>query len=223
MKNIEFEVRIGLFVLVGVILFTVITFSIGDFLFKPGYHLNVEFQFANGVNKSAPVRLAGIEIGEVKDAAVFKDDSGKTKVMLKLWLAKEAAVEKDARVCINTLGLIGEKYVEIFPGTPGAGLVGEGDTLIGSDSVSMEQITRKGYEVAEKLEKAVDSLAEILGKVKSGEGSIGMLLFDDTLYNEVEEMVEDLKANPWKLLDKPRVPRKRTEDKSGKRGNKGVF
>ena len=119
MSFVEFEVKIGLFVFIAIILLTIITFSIGDFLFKSGYNIDVIFSFANGVQNSAPVRLAGIEVGEVKEAAVFKDQEGKTKVRLKLWLTSDANIENDSKVCINTLGLIGEKYVEIIPGTPG--------------------------------------------------------------------------------------------------------
>lgn len=224
MKNIEFELKIGLFVFIGFIMLVIITFSIGDFFFKPGYFLNVELESAGGVRESAPVRLAGIEVGEVKYAGVFKDENGRTRVRLRIWLTKEAEVEKDSTVCISTLGLIGEKYVEIIPGSPGTGLVGDGDTLTGYDSVSIEEITKKGYEIAGKLEKAVDSFTEILKQVKSGEGSVGMLLFDDSLYNEVESMVEDLKAHPWKLLNKPKEPaRKKTEDKAARKGNAGYF
>ncbi len=91
-----------------------------------------------------------------------------------------------------------------------------------SDSVSVEQITRKGYEVAVKLERVADSLNEILNQVKSGKGTIGKLVFDESLYNEVESMVKDLKAHPWKLLQRPSRPKKKTVDKSGKE-DKGAF
>jgi len=176
MKPIEFEIKIGLFVFVGLILLTVITFSIGDFFFKPGYNIEVVLNFANGVQESAPVRLAGIEVGEVKDASVFKNEEGDTMVKLKLWLTNEARVEEDSKVLINTLGLIGEKYVEIVPGTPGSPLLKNGATIKGVSSVSVEQMTKKGYEIALKLEKVVDSLDAILKQVKSGKGTVGKLV-----------------------------------------------
>jgi len=221
MKPIEFEVRIGVFVLIGIIILIVIIFSIGDFFFKPGYYLYVILTFANGVQESAPVRLAGVEVGELKEAGVFKDETGQTKVKLHIWVMSEAKVEKDAKVCINTLGLIGEKYVEIIPGTPGSEILKDGDTVIGTDSISVEQITRKGYDVAVKLEKVVDSFDSILSQVKSGKGTVGKLVFDEALYNEVEAMVKDIKNNPWKLLSKPSQPKEKTEDKAG--SNKGKF
>jgi len=221
-RNIELEVKIGLFVFVGLILLTIITFSIGDFFFKPGYNINVILGFANGVQESAPVRLAGIEVGEVKEAAVFKDKEGKTKIKLKLWLTNDAKVERDAKILINTLGLIGEKYVEIIPGTPSSPLLKNDEVTVGYDSVSVEQMTKKGYEIAVKLEKVIESMDAILEQVKSGRGTVGKLIYDETLYNEAEAMVKDLKANPWKLLHKTRSPKKKTEDKV-ESGNRGKF
>lgn len=237
MKPIEFEVRIGLFVFIGIILLTVITFSIGDFFFKPGYNINVIMGFANGVEESAPVRLAGIEVGDVRKTSVFKDETGTTKVKLKLWLTGDAKVEKDAKVCINTLGLIGEKYVEIIPGTPGAPVLKDEDTIAGHDSVSVEQMTKKGYEIALKLEKVVDSLDYVLNQVKTGKGTVGRLVFDDKLYNDIDEMVndidemvKDIKAHPWKLLSAPQHTKEMTKEKAGdkdkrspKQGKGGYF
>ena len=222
MRQLEFDLKIGLFVFIGLILLTVITFSLGDFFFKSGYNIYVELGFANGVQESAPVRLAGIEVGEVKDASVFKDKDGKTKVRLKLWITDDAKIEADSKIIINTLGLIGEKYVEIIPGTPGVPLVPSEGTMYGHDSVSVEEITKKGYEIALKLEQVIESMDQVLEQIKTGKGTIGKLVYDETLYNETESMVKDLKANPWKLLHKPRRERTKTED-SPTEGNKGTF
>ena len=214
MRSLEFDIKIGLFMFIGLVILTVVTFSINDFFFKPGYNILVELGFANGIQQSAPVRLAGISVGEVKEAGVFKDDNGKTMVRLKLWLTNDAKVEEDSQVIINTLGLIGEKYVEIIPGTPGSALVSDGGIMKGHDSVSVEQITKKGYEIALKLEGAIESMDEILTQVKSGHGTVGKLIYDETIYNEAESMVKDLKAHPWKLLDRSgRTQRKTSEEK----------
>jgi phospholipid/cholesterol/gamma-HCH transport system substrate-binding protein len=214
MRSLEFDIKIGLFIFIGLVILTVVTFSISDFFFKPGYNIFVELGFANGIQQSAPVRLAGISVGEVKEARVFKDDYGKTKVRLKLWLTSDAKVEKDAEIIINTLGLIGEKYVEIIPGTPGSALVPEGGLMKGHDSISVEQITKKGYDIALKLERTIEHMDDIFTQIRSGHGTVGKLIYDETIYNEAESMVKDLKAHPWKLLGGPRrVDRKKTEPK----------
>jgi len=212
MKKENFEIKIGIFIFIGIILLTVVTFSIGEFLFKPGYNIKTVFNFGDGVQESAPVRLAGIEVGEVKKATILRDaQTNTTKVELLLWLANEAKIEKDATIVINTLGLIGEKYVEILPGTPGSELLKDGDTVVGYDSVSMQKMTQKGYEIILKLEQMIDSINFVLDKVKNKEGTVGKLIMDDKIYQnmeeittDVKEMVKDLKTHPWKLLSKPR-------------------
>jgi phospholipid/cholesterol/gamma-HCH transport system substrate-binding protein len=212
MRFLEFDIKIGLFIFIALVILIAVTFSISDFFFKPGYNIFVELGFANGIQQSAPVRLAGISVGEVKEAGVFKNDDGQTMVRLKLWLTNNARVEEDSQIIINTLGLIGEKYVEIIPGTPGSAFVSEGDIMKGHDSISVEQITKKGYEIALKFEQAIDSMNEILGQVKSGHGTAGRLIYDETIYNEAEEMIKDLKAHPWRLLIKPSRPAKRSPE-----------
>ena len=221
MKSLNFEIKIGLFIFIGLILLIIVTFSIGDFLFEQGYNIKVQMNFADGAQEAAPVRLAGVGVGEVKKAGIIRnEEDGTTKVELLLWLTNDAKIEKDATVVINTLGLIGEKYVEILPGTPGSPLVQDGDTLIGQDSISMQQITQKGYQIVVKLEEMIDSINFVLDKVKSKEGTLGKLLLEDKVHNDVEEitadvkeMVKDIKANPWKLLHKPSEDKKSSSRK----------
>ena len=194
MKSDSFEIKIGIFVFVGIILLTIVTFSIGDFLFKSGYNIKVVLSFADGVQEAAPVRLAGVEVGEVKRTAIFKDpDTGRTKVELLLWLTQDAKVEKDAVVLINTLGLIGEKYVEIVPGTPNSPLLEDGGIIYGQDSISMQNMTQKGYEVVLKLEEMLDSINVVLERVRSKEGTVGKLLMEDKIYKDIEEITQDVK------------------------------
>jgi len=94
--------------------------------------------------------------------------------------------------------------------------------MYGHDSVSVEEITKKGYEIALRLEQVIESMDQVLGQIKAGKGTIGKLVYDESLYNEVESMVKDLKANPWKLIHKPRKERTKIEDNPTE-GNKGTF
>lgn len=220
MKPANFEIKIGIFIFVGLILLVMVTFSIGEFLFKTGYNIKVILNFGDGVQEASPVRLAGVSVGEVKKAAILKDPkTQQTKVELLLWLTDDAKVEKDSTVLINTLGLIGEKYVEILPGTPGSPLLENGDTIDGFDSVSMQQMTQKGYAVITKLETMLDSINYVLDKVKAKEGTIGKLLLEDKLHKDIEEiaadvkdLVKDIKRHPWKLLHKPKSSKKKDKD-----------
>lgn len=206
MARQSFEFKVGIFVFVGIVILSYIVFSIGDFYgFKKGYTIRAKFSFANGIEPAAPVRLAGITVGEVKKTKILYDPGAqKTSVELVLWLSGDAKVEEDAQIYINTLGLIGEKYVEIIPGSVGKRLLKNEESIMGKDSVPMDKLTEKGYSLVCKLEEAADSLNYILKQVREEKGTIGKLLLDDTVYKNIEEMTVDLKRHPWKLLQKPR-------------------
>ncbi|KPK39486.1 MAG: hypothetical protein AMJ78_08415 [Omnitrophica WOR_2 bacterium SM23_29] len=233
MKKFDLEFKVGIFVAIGIAILISIIFSIGELrYFKQRYAIKLLFDFANGVEKSAPVRLAGVQVGEVKDIdIVFDKVRQKTIVSLTVSLDKKAKVEEDAEAFINTLGLIGEKYVEILPGTPGKKILKHGESLQGRESIPVERLTEKGYEIASGLSETIKHLNKLFGdtetqeafkatvldlrkliastnvvmdKVKSGEGTVGKLFMNDEIARDLEGLVKDLKAHPWKLLHKPR-------------------
>jgi len=198
-KGISLEVKVGIFILVGLVVLLSMLFSIRDiYVIKPGYHIKVTFNFANGIAKNAPVRLAGIEVGEVDDLKVYYDNKEKkTKVELSAWIKRDdIMIESDARAVINTLGILGEKYLEIFPGKS-KDFLKAGSVLAGKDPVSMEDMTVQFKQLA-------DSFTVVMERLKNGEGTIGKFLTDDSIYNNLEEFTADIKANPWKLMNRPK-------------------
>lgn len=194
-----FELKVGVFILIGVAILFIIVFSIGDInLSKSGYKVKVLFNFASGIGPSAPVRLAGVGIGQVQGIQIIHDEvDNKTKAELTVWVNDGMKIEEDAVVTINTLGLLGEKYLEINPGTPGTPVVKPNGVLVGKDPVPMEKIT-------ENLAALSDSVRAIVDKIKAGDGTIGKLLTDDAVYENLEAFTADIKKHPWKLLNKPR-------------------
>lgn len=212
------ELLVGIFIVIGLIILVSFVFLIRDFqITKPGYRFNIIFGFANGVKVGAPVRLAGVDVGEVKNINVFyESDSQGTKVKAGVWVKKEAAVPTDSQVRINTLGLLGEKYIEIIPGKNYSLLARDGDTIMGEDPVAMEEITEETKKLVLKIEDALSGLNEVLGQIKTGQGTLGKLVYDETVYQNIEgvtkdlkELTEDLKQHPWKLLSKPKEKSKK--------------
>ncbi len=239
------EIKVGLFVFIAFILLAVAVFSISDFYTaQPQYFLRVRFDFANGVEVGAPVRLAGVDVGEVRYVRIYRDEANqKMQAELGIRLTREARVEEDAMAYINTLGLIGEKYLEIVPGTPGSRILNAGDQLVGRDSVPAEQLMATGFRVARQLEETIASLQKVVGDpanqdalkktlgnsaqaserlnellaqvntilstVREGKGTVGRLLTEDDLYKDLQALMADIKAHPWKLLYRPKEARKR--------------
>jgi len=201
-----FELKVGIFILIGIAILFLIVFSMGDItLSKTGYHIYTVFNFASGIGPGAPVRLAGVGIGEVDAIRLIYDEkNNKTIAQIRARIQEDAKIEEDAIVTINTLGLLGEKYLEIFPGTSGSRTLKENSIMVGRDPVPVEKIT-------ENLARLSDSIVSVVDRLKKGEGTVGKLLTEDTVYNDLKATMEnfkafseDLKKHPWKLLSKPR-------------------
>ena len=201
-----FELKVGVFIMIGIAMLFMIVFSMGDInVTKSVYRINVIFNFASGISLSAPVRLAGVNIGQIETIRIIHDPKdNKTKAELKAWIDKSAKIEEDSRVTINTLGLLGEKYLEIFPGTPGKPLLQDGAIVIGDDPVAIEKVTENLVNMTDSIKGAVDSAKVVMDRIKNGEGTVGKLLVEEKIYNDLEAFVADIKAHPWKLLNKPR-------------------
>ena len=208
-----FELKVGVFILIGIMILFIIVFSMGDInVTKSVYRINIIFNFASGISLSAPVRYAGVNVGQIEAIRIIHDPKdNKTKAELKAWVEKGVGIEEDARITINTLGLLGEKYLEIFPGTPGKPLLAEGSTVIGCDPVSMEKVTEElagmtgSFKAAlESVKRVADSAAVVMAGLKAGRGTVGQLLVEEKIYGDLEAFVADIKAHPWKLINKPR-------------------
>lgn len=230
------EVKVGLFVFLAFVLLAVIVFSISDLQsFAPGYQLRVVFSTASGIDAGAPVRLAGVTVGEVQKVTVsFDEAEAKTQAELLIWVKDFAKVEEDAVGYVNTSGLIGERYLEILPGSRAARVLKDGEVLRGRDTVAFSQFMDTGYEVLSQLNTTIAAIHSIVGdeetraalkgtvtnsqevtaglkalmdnanavmeKIRLGQGTIGRLLTEDTIYRDLEATVKDIRAHPWKLF-----------------------
>lgn len=178
------EIKVGLFVFIAFVLLAVMVFSISDFYTSQAqytYPLRVRFNFVNGIETGAPVRVAGVKVGEVRTVGVYRDESNqKVQVELGIRLSKDAVLEEDSLAYINTLGLLGEKYLEVIPGTPGKRALTAGEILVGKDSVSTEKLMESSYATVEQLQKAVASLNTVIGDPQTQES------LRDTLANSKE-------------------------------------
>ena len=193
-----FELKVGIFIMIGVAILFIIVFSIGDInIIKRGYHLKADFNFVDGIGGSAPVRLSGVGVGQIDGLKIYySEKEKKMKAQLTAWIKDSVKVDDEAVATINTLGFMGEKYMEISPGA-GAKFLKDGDTMNSRDPVMMTK-------VFEKLGNLTDSVDVIVTRLKNGEGTIGKLLTDEAVYKNLEAFTEDIKNNHWKLLNKPR-------------------
>ena len=198
-RESHLELKVGSFVLLALAGLSYFIFSVSNLsLFEKGRPLQAVFGFANGLKEAAPVRLAGVEAGLVKNMEVFTDanDDQRTKVRVTMWIKEGVEIPVDSKVTINQLGLLGEKYVEIMPGTS-TDFFKAGTVVVGFDPVPMEKISERVYALTEKMERTIDN-------INKGQGTVGKFLTDESIYRNLDELTADLKANPWKLLYRPK-------------------
>jgi phospholipid/cholesterol/gamma-HCH transport system substrate-binding protein len=233
-RESNLELKVGFFVIVALVFLSVFILSVGDFAqFQRGDLYRIVFNNANGVKKSAPVRVAGVETGLVQEVSLFFDPKeSKTKVQIFIWVKQGTKIPSDSQVMVNQLGLFGEKYIEILPGLDRQHLFSVGGTIIGVDPIIQEEISKKIMQVADKVEEGISglnaiitdpenresfkltlkqlglltgNLEQILAHIQSGQGTAGKLLYDNAVYNDLQTLTADLKANPWKLLYRPKT------------------
>lgn len=191
----KLELKVGVFVFIGLIILVTFVLSIGGFkTWSSGYKVNFIFSFVNGAKLGAPVRFAGVDVGEIKDIKFFYvPEEAKTKIQMVCWVKKEIQIPLDSTIWVNTLGLLGEKYIEIMPGKDYSKCLLPNRSLDGIDPIPIHEVVRLGKAIAENLNQSIV-------KIKNGEGTIGKLLYDDAIYNEMEALVIDIRKHPWKLF-----------------------
>jgi len=191
----KLELKVGIFVFIGLVILTTFILSMKDFKnMTVGYEVNFIFNFANGVKIGAPVRFAGVDVGEIKEINfVTTADDPKPKVRIVGSVKKNIRVPIDSTVWVNTLGLLGEKYIEIMPGKDSSNILLAKQTLVGVDPIPMQEVSVLARDIAKHLD---ESLTRIINK----EGTVGKLLYDDKIYNELDAMITDLRKHPWKLF-----------------------
>jgi len=193
----QLELKVGIFVFIGLVILAVFVLLIGNFqTWTSGYRLNFIFSFVNGVKLGAPVRFAGVDVGQVEEIRFIMTPPGnKTKVQILCWLNNTVKIPADSTAWVNTLGLLGEKYIEIMPGQDYKNPLAENQALVGEDPIPM-------HEVAVLARRIAGDIDDNLVRIKNKEGTIGKLLYDDTIYKELEALVVDIRKHPWKLFIK---------------------
>jgi phospholipid/cholesterol/gamma-HCH transport system substrate-binding protein len=161
------KLRVGIFVLVGVLAFLGTIYALGARarLFESRYTIYAEFTQVAGLAEGATVRLAGVQIGRVKDIALSPDPGGKVRVAMTVAREFGNRIRKNSVARIATQGLLGDKIVEITMGTTEAPPIGEGEVLASrdpfeiSDAISGSADTFKGITaLAEALRTTAETL-----------------------------------------------------------------
>ncbi len=210
------EAKTGILVLVSLVVFGALILKVGNFsFFKKGYTVKCQLHYSAGVKKHAPVRLSGVDVGEVKDIHILYGDQ--TIIELILWFREGVKLRLDSKAYVTTLGLMGEKYIEIKAGTASTEYAKEGDLIPGQDPVRLEELIETATKVATDISQMAKDISKVATHVdtaiqdnKSKLDNIFTNL-EDTSSN-FKDFSQDIKFHPWKILMKGKEKTKEEMD-----------
>jgi phospholipid/cholesterol/gamma-HCH transport system substrate-binding protein len=155
------EVKIGFFLGGAILILAIFIFVVGDLsvMFrKPGYELFTAFESASGLETRAAVRMAGVKIGFVKDIRLVG-----RRAQVRMSIFPRYNVPKGSRATLASLGLIGERYIEITPGEE-ASVIQAGEMIESAPSVSLDQVGSLLLGVADDIKDVSRSIREMTGE-----------------------------------------------------------
>ncbi|MFC2163687.1 MlaD family protein [Acidobacteriota bacterium] len=177
------EFKVGLFLAIALFLMATIIFLVGDLsvLFrKSGYLLYADFETAAGLEKRTVVKMAGVSVGYVKEIKLKG-----VRAELALDIDPDVNIYKDSLATMASLGLLGEKYIEIVPGK-GPDICQPGDTIGSIAPISFDQLGSMMMSIGDDIKEVSVSLRELLG------GEEPRSNFHATLRN-LSDLTQDLK------------------------------
>lgn len=192
--------RLGIFVVAGLALLIAGIFYIGKqkHLFNPIFNLNTTFKNISGLEIGNNVRFSGINVGTVEDIRIINDTT--VKVYLIIDKDIQQFIKTDSYVRISSDGLIGDKTANITQGSSNGRPVTEGHHLPSIEPLETDAIMANLKTTGENAAIISGEMAEILQSVNSGNGTIGRLLRDSTIADNIGFTIRNLK-NSSKGLD----------------------
>jgi phospholipid/cholesterol/gamma-HCH transport system substrate-binding protein len=155
--------------------------------FTQRYTLKTYLTEASGLREGAEVRLAGVAVGNVKRVQIspYTDRSRAVEVVMAVSRRYQQEIRADSVASIETVGLLGESYVNISRGSRSQEVIPDEGVLKSSEGAEIKQVVQNADDVIVNLRVLSAQLNNITGQLQAGKGSIGKLIYDQTLYNHM--------------------------------------
>ncbi|NNJ71403.1 MAG: MCE family protein [Kiritimatiellales bacterium] len=185
--EITIEIMVGLFMFIVLIALGVFTIVLSrDNLFKTSYEYEFVFSEVGGLREGDNVYLRGMSIGRVRQTELKKN-----RVAIFVSLDVPITLRRGYEVEVVDASMLGGKYLKIYEGPEDAPLLGDNVTILGS----------KPFDIITDLGEAVKGLQSMITAVSEGQGTLGKLLQDDALYDNMVMIGEDLKDIGTRIQD----------------------
>ncbi len=203
LKHLE-GAKLGLFVFVGTVLLVLAIFMIGnkDSLFSDNIFIKSYFDNVEGLRTGAAVRLNGLNIGSVSNVRLLEMNQYRVEVTMRVKRDVQQFIRLDSEAAIETEGIIGSKIVIITPGSKDKATIEDGGVIMSQKTVSIGQVMTETQDIMLYMKNLTKELSEVLEKVNKGEGTVGMLVNDESLYLETVEIVKSADIELKTMVDR---------------------
>ena len=193
------ELRVGITVVISSVTLAVLLLLMSGTtgLFVRKITLKSYFDNAGGLRVGAPVRLAGVDIGNVSKIRIVPDKDKRltpVEVMLKVSTKYAFDLRRDSTTSLDTAGVLGETYIDIDSSQAAGPPVQDGDTLAARFHPDFQEVVRSSQSTLQNMDALLKRLDRIVAFVESGKGSIGKLIYDPSLYDRFALTVNDFKG-----------------------------
>ncbi|RAW01768.1 MlaD family protein [Pseudochryseolinea flava] len=187
------NIKLGLFVLIGLVLFLLTVFFIGseNNVFSKTFTVHAIFKNVEGLKKGDNVWLSGVKIGTVHDVKIVSE--GKVIVTLSLKDKQNEFIKTDATASIGSDGLVGNKIVVIRPGVA-QNILQDEDTLGAFSPADTQELINIAKDVGENTRSLTNDLKTLSKRIVDGQGIVGELMKDGEIAQELRMAVDGFKA-----------------------------
>jgi len=191
----KFKVRLGLFITGGFLFFVFAIFIIGKQknLFNPVFKLSTTFYNVSGLEIGSNIRFSGINVGTVDNIKIINDSTVRVDMLILKNVQK--FIKTDSEAGIGSAGIIGDRILMISQGSNEAPSAKDGQKISSKEPVEMDNIMASLQVTAINAEVVSQQLAEIMLNVNSGNGTLGRLIQDSTIAENINQTVENLKRS----------------------------
>lgn len=192
-KTIAQKIRLGLFVILGLLLFILTIYFIGEKqkMFGTTNHLTAIFNNVNGLQLGNNVRYSGINVGTVRGIEMINDTVIKVDMLIDEKIFPH--IKKDAVATISSDGLVGNMIVTIIPGNNNQSAVMPGDEIRSMNRIRTDDILNTLNVTNKNAALLTSDLLEITKTIKQGKGTFGVLLNDTLMSNDLKQTLNNLK------------------------------
>ena len=188
------QLKVGLTVVFSAFLLAVLILLMsGGGMFTSKISVVSYFPDAGGLREGAPVRLAGVDIGNVKKIRIVRDRVvDPVEVTMKVKTQYDFDLRKDSKTILTTAGVLGETYINIDSSGAKGPPVHDGDVLESKEVPGYDDVVRAANSSLQNMDVLLKRMDRIIAFVESGQGSIGKAIYDPALYNKLNATVAEL-------------------------------